>query len=72
MNFGTKLAVYLRKNRVSSKEFARLIGRNPVVISNYIRGAVKKPRKGAADRIVQATNGAITLRDMGYAASISK
>ncbi len=66
MDFGLKLAIYLKKKKLRSYEFAKEIGKHPVEISNYITGIKKKPRLTTAEKIVIATEGHITLQDMGY------
>jgi predicted transcriptional regulator len=62
---------YLAKHDLNMSEFARLLGVHQSTVSRYLSG--RCPSLKEALNIVKKTNGAITLKDLGYeSASIYK
>lgn len=66
MELAQKLRIYLAKENIKKRDFAKLIGKHHVSISDYVRGHIKKPHIKTAKMIVEVTNGAITLKDCGH------
>lgn len=58
-----KLKTYLKRNKLTAKQFSKLTGISPPSIHNYIHGK-KTPSLDSADRIVRASKGRVTLRDL--------
>lgn len=66
MELAQKLRIYLAKRNIKKRDFARMIGKHHVSVSDYMRGHIKKPHIKTAKMIVEVTGGVITLKDMGY------
>lgn len=58
-----KLATYLKRNRLTAKQFSKLAGVSPPSIHNYLHGK-KIPSLPTAIRIVRASRGKVRLRDL--------
>lgn len=59
---GMKLADYLSRSAKSPEDFAREIEVDPVSVRRYLNGT-RFPRRGVMDRIIRATDGAVTPND---------
>ncbi len=66
LKYSRKLAEYLFKKNMKYKDFAGLMNKNPVMISNLCRGKIKKPKITTANLLVELTDGYVTLKDCGY------
>jgi len=60
------LDAYLRKNRITQRDFAAAINTSPVVINRLIKGT-RPPGFGMMSRIERATNGRVGLNSWGVA-----
>jgi len=57
------LKEYLDSRNFEYKEFAELIGISPGALSNYMYGR-REPRPAIRKKILAATNGKVTLKDL--------
>jgi predicted transcriptional regulator len=57
------LKTYLKSRRLTIKEFAKLIKVSGPAVSNYICKK-RKPRIHIAKKIIEVTNGKVTLEDL--------
>ena len=57
-----KLKDYLKKNKITGKEFARLIDVSEVTVSGYVRGK-GIPSNEVFERILDITKGEVTPND---------
>lgn len=65
MSFASKLRKYIEDSNIRDSSFAKIIGVSPVMVNKYIyRGSM--PKYWTAVKIKEATDGVITLEDMGY------
>ncbi len=60
------LALQKARHDILQKDFADKVGVDVMIISNYVTGRTKRPNKFIAQKIVDVTQGEITMKDMGY------
>ena len=62
-----KLASYLEEKKLTYAAFARMLGMTSTAaamnICRYVKGA-RKPRPAVANKIIKATGGRVTLKDI--------
>ena len=58
-----KLEMYLKKNDIPKKDFAKLVGISSTYISLIIHGE-RNPSVNIACRIIQATQGEVSVNDL--------
>lgn len=58
-----KLKTYLESRKFTITEFAKLIGVTPCAVSNYICKK-RTPRAHIVQKIIEVTNGKVTLVDL--------
>jgi len=58
----SKLAQYLKSERISQREFGRRVGVSGVTINHYIKGHTR-PKRRTMSRIEAETEGFVTYRD---------
>jgi DNA-binding transcriptional regulator YdaS (Cro superfamily) len=57
-----KLADYLANKKLDESAFAMSLGMSPKAVRHWVRG-VRIPRSGPMQKIIAATNGAVTPND---------
>ncbi len=57
-----KLSAYLRKSKISAKEFGAMIGASRQAVKHWVAGD-RFPRVDTLDDIARATKGAVTAND---------
>lgn len=62
MRLMTKLAAYLKREKLTLDQFGKRIGRTAATVSRLARG-VNKPDWDTAEAIATATKGEITISD---------
>lgn len=59
-----KIKEYMEINKLSHREFAKLIGTSPATIFHFLNGKTKTLSFPVIQKIVNGTKGRITLKDI--------
>lgn len=65
-DFPLKLLIAMKRVGINSKQLASELGWKAPEISDYLRGARKRPHIDRAIKLVEFFEGKLTMRDIGY------